>query len=276
VARAGLFLVTPARAAYRRRVISEPRWTTASVLQLAAMVMMSFGLAIGCSNLVALAGPMLGGRLSPEHLILIGVVVSLFCVQGLAVLWIHLFLRMNGQTWGEAFGLARRNYGQCATLTALALVLALLTMGLTSLLSMHALEFAAERTGWAWLKPEPQAIAELLKKKWPWWLLLPQGIAAIVIAPVGEELLFRGVLYGFIKQRGRPRLALWTSALLFAAVHGNAVGFLFFVILSLLLVALYEQTQNILAPILLHASFNAVSFTLIVTQPHWSEKLFQG
>ena len=67
-------------------------------------------------------------------------------------------------------------------------------------------------------------------------------------------------------------LALWTSAVLFAAVHGNAVGFPVFIFLSLVLVALYEQTKNIFAPILLHALFNTVNFVMIVAQPKWAEK----
>ena len=37
------------------------------------------------------------------------------------------------------------------------------------------------------------------------------------------------------------------------------------------LVALYEWTKNLLAPILLHAMFNAVNFALIVAHPQWSD-----
>ena len=34
---------------------------------------------------------------------------------------------------------------------------------------------------------------------------------AVVLAPVAEEFIFRGVLYPFIKQLGWPRLALYRS-----------------------------------------------------------------
>jgi membrane protease YdiL (CAAX protease family) len=263
----------PALAAYRRPVISDKRWDTLSVMQLGALVAMTLGLAIGLSSLL---GPLLGSRLKPEEVMLLTVVVSLLCVQGTVPIWVHQFLRRNFQTWGEAFGLMQRNYRQCVTLALLALVIALFGMGVLSYLTTTVLEVAADRTGWDWLKPQPQAIAELLKNDWPWWLLTLQAFTAIIVAPVGEELLFRGVLYGFIKQRGHPRLALWISAVVFAAVHGNAVGFLFFIFLSMILVALYEQTKNILTPILLHALFNAVNFTLIVTQPKWAEKLMDS
>ena len=254
-------------------MISDKRWDTLSVLHLGAMVGLSFGAAIGLSML---AGPLLGSRLPPPEVMLLTVVTSLLCVQGTMVIWVHQFLRQNALTWGEAFGVTQRNYRQCVTLALLALVIALFGMGVLGYLTSTVLEVAADRTGWDWLKPQPQAVAELLKNDWPWWLLTLQAFTAIIVAPVGEELLFRGVLYGFIKQRGHPRLALWISAVLFAVVHGNAVGFLFFIFLSMILVALYEQTKNIFAPILLHALFNAVNFALIVTQPKWAEKLIDS
>ena len=254
-------------------MISDKRWDTLSVMQLGAMVAMTLGLALGLSSLL---GPSLGSWVKPQEVMLLSVVISLLCVQGTVPIWVHQLLRRNAQTWGEAFGITQRNYRQCVTLALLALVVALFGMGVLGYLASTLLEVAADRTGWAWLKPQPQAIAELLQNKWPWWLLTLQAFTAIIVAPVGEELLFRGVLYGFIKQRGRPRLALWTSAVLFAAVHGNAVGFLFFIFLSMILVALYEQTKNIFTPILLHALFNAVNFTLIVAQPKWAEKLMDS
>lgn len=242
-------------------------------MQFGAMVAMTLGLAIGLSGLL---GPLLGSRLRPQEVMLLTVVISLLCVQGTVPIWVHQFLRRNAQTWGEAFGLSQRNYRPCVTLALLALVVALFGMGVLGYLTATVLEVAADRTGWDWLRPQPQAIAELLQNKWPWWLIALQAFTAIIVAPVGEELLFRGVLYGFIKQRGHPRLALWVSAVLFAVVHGNAVGFLFFIFLSMILVALYEQTKNIFAPILLHALFNAVNFTLIVAQPKWAEKLIDS
>ena len=54
---------------------------------------------------------------------------------------------------------------------------------------------------------------------------LALGAAAVLLAPVAEEMLFRGILYPAIKQAGYPRLALWGTSLLFAAVHMNLVTF---------------------------------------------------
>jgi membrane protease YdiL (CAAX protease family) len=73
-------------------------------------------------------------------------------------------------------------------------------------------------------------------------------------------MLFRGILYPAIKQAGYPKLALWISSVAFAALHNHAPSFLSLLLLALLLTWLYEHTQNLLAPIIAHACFNAFNF----------------
>ena len=51
-------------------------------------------------------------------------------------------------------------------------------------------------------------------------------LAGCVLAPIVEELLFRGVLYGTLRLRLRTRSGDLTSAVIFALAHGyGAVGF---------------------------------------------------
>src|SRR6185503_18905102 len=90
------------------------------------------------------------------------------------------------------------------------------------------------------------------------------GFAAIVIAPVFEEGLFRGILYPVVKNAGYPTLALAGTSLLFGAIHGSILTFLPLTFLGLMFAVLYEKTDSLLAPILSHALFNAVNFTYIV------------
>jgi membrane protease YdiL (CAAX protease family) len=92
--------------------------------------------------------------------------------------------------------------------------------------------------------------------------LVALGIATIILAPVAEEILFRGVLYPTIKQHGFPRAALWGTSVLFALIHFNVAIFVPLLLLALLLVWLYEKTDNLLAPIAAHATFNAVNFAM--------------
>jgi membrane protease YdiL (CAAX protease family) len=83
-----------------------------------------------------------------------------------------------------------------------------------------------------------------------------------------EELVFRGVIYPAIKQRGYPSLALWGTSLFFAFSHNNMMIFLPLTVLAIILTFLYETTRNLLAPILTHSLFNAVNFSFLVWQRH--------
>lgn len=99
---------------------------------------------------------------------------------------------------------------------------------------------------------------------------LALGFFAVVLAPPVEELLFRGILYPALKQHGHPRLALWGTALLFGALHANAMAFLPMVFLGVVLARMYESTGNLLAPMVTHFLFNGVNFGwLLLTQPQF-------
>ena len=99
------------------------------------------------------------------------------------------------------------------------------------------------------MQPEVQQAVKVIEQAVSWPSRLALGTMALVLAPAGEELLFRGILYPRIKQAGFPRLALWGTAILFAAVHTNTVLFLPLLVLALALTALYEWSDNLLAPI---------------------------
>ena len=59
-------------------------------------------------------------------------------------------------------------------------------------------------------------------------------------------------------------MALWGTSLLFALTHANAMTFVPLTFLAVVLVLLYEATDNLLAPILTHSLFNAANFVFLV------------
>src|SRR5206468_705414 len=105
---------------------------------------------------------------------------------------------------------------------------------------------------------QPAVLA--LKHTVTWLDRVAVGIVAMGLAPVAEELLFRGILYPAVKQAGFPRLALWGTSLLFAAIHVNLMTFVPLLLFALLLAQLYERTGNLLAPLAAHVMFNALNF----------------
>jgi hypothetical protein len=103
--------------------------------------------------------------------------------------------------------------------------------------------------------PEQEDIAESFGT-------LPVQVLLIVIAaPVSEELCFRGMLFGGLRNR-MPRLAAaLVSALIFGGLHAltglSAVWPL--IAFGFILALLYERTGSIVPGIVLHAMNNSVA-----------------
>lgn len=93
-------------------------------------------------------------------------------------------------------------------------------------------------------------------------------VTAIIIAPIAEELLFRGMFYRFLKDRISARWAMTISAVCFGAIHGNMFSFVPLTFLGMLLVRAYERSGNLKVPILMHALFNANATFIILMQPY--------
>ena len=90
------------------------------------------------------------------------------------------------------------------------------------------------------------------------------AFSAIIIAPLAEELLFRGYVYGVIKRYTDSYFAAAASALLFAIVHLHVGTLLPLFTLGVVLVTAYEITGSLLVPIFIHSLFNAISTALIL------------
>ena len=88
-------------------------------------------------------------------------------------------------------------------------------------------------------------------------------MAAIVVAPVAEELFFRAFVYRSLRNRLRVWAACAINALVFASVHVQYyVEPKIFVIIGAFAVGaclLYEITGSVFAPIAMHAVFNTLA-----------------
>jgi membrane protease YdiL (CAAX protease family) len=84
-------------------------------------------------------------------------------------------------------------------------------------------------------------------------------IAAVVIAPVTEEILFRGYFYPVLKRFGGALPAAFGTAILFGAIHNNALGMPGLTLLALALTLAYEWSGSLLVSIFMHAWFNATT-----------------
>lgn len=116
------------------------------------------------------------------------------------------------------------------------------------------------------LEAEQDPVAILRNSKDPAVVAL-MVIAATVIAPLWEEIVFRGYLHPVLKKYG----GIWTgalcSSLFFSAVHHNVAAMLPLFLLGLLMVWLYERTGSIWTPIAMHFCFNATAVCVLLFGP---------
>ncbi|MBI5388662.1 MAG: CPBP family intramembrane metalloprotease [Verrucomicrobia bacterium] len=180
--------------------------------------------------------------------------------QGAALVLVHFFLREHGVGWREGFGLSWAGPGRTLALAALAV---LVVVPLASLIG-SASDWVLTRLK---ITSGLQVAVKMLQNRPPPGQLAFFAATAILLAPVAEEVLFRGILYPTLKQSGHPRLALWVTSMLFASTHVNLLAFVSLTFLALVLTWLYEKTDNLLTPIFAHVLFNAVNFGVIVWAP---------
>lgn len=218
-------------------------------MMLGAGLMISLSL----SMLATLALRQLGPELPADRQRFFSFLISSVCFQGAGLVLAHFFLKQHDTTWAEFLGLKGPRLGR-ALLSAFLLVLVVLPVivGLNELMRILITRLFSE--------PSAQPTMQILEIS----ISLPQriwfGFTAIVIAPLVEETLFRGILYRTIQQRGFPMLALFGSSLLFAAIHGSFMTLVPLTALAIIFALLYDRTANLIAPIFAHAVFNAVNF----------------
>ena len=96
---------------------------------------------------------------------------------------------------------------------------------------------------------------------------MPEKVAmyfvAIIVAPVFEEFLFRGVLLPWMVRRAGFWPGVAVVSFFFAGMHLHLPSLLPLFILSALFCLAYARTRSLLVPIGMHACFNAVTIILL-------------
>ena len=194
------------------------------------------------------------------------ILLSTLSFQGAAVVLGTAFLRSHDSNWREVLG---------ATSWERCLALACATLAVVAPM-MYGLNFASQivLTKLNWPISSERAVELFLNARSP-LLSAYMVFFAVVLAPLGEEFFFRGLLFSSVKRFGWPKLGWFGVSFLFAFIHLNAPAFLPLFVLALALTWLYEKTQGLLAPVLAHSLFNAANIVLLQFQDpinHWLEK----
>jgi membrane protease YdiL (CAAX protease family) len=243
-------VVSGAALGYAGAMLWKKTWEPEAVLALLGGILASFffgSLAAGLLQHASVAGFRTGESAG-------SVLLATLSFHGAALALGFAFLRFYETTWREVFGM--QGWKHCLALAGIVLLAVAPLMFASKWLS----EIVLQKMHWA---VGDQAAVEML---------LGAGLGtrcylfffAVVLAPVAEEFVFRGLLFSLAKHWGRPKLAWLGVSFLFAAFHLNAPVFLPLFLLALALTWLGEVTEGLLAPILAHALFNLANLILLL------------
>lgn len=85
-------------------------------------------------------------------------------------------------------------------------------------------------------------------------------IAAAILAPITEEIVFRGLIYRTISKGCGIWIGAIVSALIFGIMHGAIIWALYAFILGFILAMIYAKTGSLLSSVLVHFGFNAINY----------------
>ncbi|OQW96238.1 MAG: hypothetical protein BWK77_05735 [Verrucomicrobia bacterium A1] len=115
---------------------------------------------------------------------------------------------------------------------------------------------------WGGIEAEPQEVLRLMVDHGSGPLRFYLIALGVVIAPVAEEVLFRGIVMPSLARHVGVAGALVASAAVFAAMHMNVAATAPLFVLGLVFGLAYLYTGSLTVPIALHAVFNSVSIAV--------------
>ncbi|MEX2495891.1 MAG: CPBP family intramembrane glutamic endopeptidase [Woeseia sp.] len=202
--------------------------------------------------LVATACLLLVGWLVRDMATTPALVVGLLTLQSVVVLAaVHfIVVRGRGIGWGR-LGLraAPPRWHFAAALTALVAVpmVALLNLAMQWLMQ--------------WLADAPfrnPQIEFLAPAGFSWTAFAGMLFAAAIVGPIAEEVVFRGLLYSWLRRYLGAVASIPLSAAVFAAAHGIAMLVPALLVNGVLLALLFERSRSLVPPIIAHGLFNAM------------------
>jgi membrane protease YdiL (CAAX protease family) len=108
---------------------------------------------------------------------------------------------------------------------------------------------------------EPSSSTALDDTTGPWLVL--NALMAVLLAPVCEEVYFRGFLFQGLRGRMRFIWAALLSGSFFAFVHVEPIRFFGLAVMGLILASVFERRRTLVSSMAAHATVNVVAVVLL-------------
>ena len=241
-----------------RQIASEPLlnvhrqpWGMPELVTATALVFSSL---LGCGVILGLVAKIFAlGDTSTQLLVVGGELLGRLAM----VLAFAVYFHLSNIDWKTVLGLQRPARPRSVALGAICYLAILPPLWLV----MATVTQIMRRAG---IEQTAQPVAEWLVTSDSWLMVGMLVVFAVVVAPIFEELFFRGFAYPALKER----LGVWKALVLVSAVfslihlHGPSIAPLFALAVALGLA--YELTGSLLTPIIIHALFNAMNVAMLL------------
>lgn len=189
----------------------------------------------------------------------VNILTTSLVFHGLGLFLTHYLIRLHKSDWPSMFGL-NHDMGKAVRLgtmvgLACTFLLSMMTIGIDRILTLNEIPHE---------KQMPVQTVESAVQEDKGLELLLMAIVSVILAPLAEEVFFRGVIFKALKENGYRIVAWITTAILFAGMHGNLRAFLPLAVFSLFLTWVYSRTGNLCSCIVAHATFNLMNFLMIL------------
>jgi membrane protease YdiL (CAAX protease family) len=171
-------------------------------------------------------------------------------VDGLACVFAVTFARRAFGVSNDAFGLARQLDGRTAVFALSAYATFVPLMMAAKLLSDWLTQLRGR-------EPQPQDVLKILGVAHGTGTFALLATLSVVVIPIAEEILFRGILFATLRPRLGRVTAIVASSAAFALLHDTPVMFPVFVV-GVCLAIVFDRTKSIAASGLVHVVHNGI------------------
>lgn len=167
------------------------------------------------------------------------------------------YLRWRGISWNAVFGLNRNSLAGSIRL-GLLFYLAILPFVFFSSMVYQGILTA---NGYP---PTLQDVALLLAADNPLWLRIYLIVLAVLLAPIFEECVFRGILFPLLARRWGIGAGVFISSLVFASIHAHLPSLIPLGVVAVGFSMGYLYSGSLWVPITMHALFNGVNLAMLL------------
>jgi membrane protease YdiL (CAAX protease family) len=124
---------------------------------------------------------------------------------------------------------------------------------------------------------EPPPIERLITSSGALYMFVLLGVG---VAPLVEEIIFRGFLYRVLEDVGNPSVAVFGTAALFTSLHipqlwGSWAGIVLIFVVGYALSLIRRRSNSLIPSFIIHTSYNAMLFTVYAIGTFAQESLKQ-